>query len=144
MPLTDFTPIAALLGGGLIGLAAVLAMALSGRIAGISGILSGLLQRRPSEPGWRIGFLAGLVAAPLAVFALGGEMPRILLPVPNLLVVLGGVLVGIGTAAGGGCTSGHGVCGNARLSPRSIVATVVFLAAAIATVYLLRHILGVW
>jgi len=144
MPLTDFTPIPALLGGALIGLAAVLAMALNGRIAGISGIFAGLLHRRPSQPGWRIGFLAGLVAAPLAVFALAGEMPRILLPVPNPLIVLGGALVGIGTSVAGGCTSGHGVCGTARLSPRSIVATAVFLAAAMVTVYVLRHMLGVW
>jgi len=144
MPLTEFTPVSALFGGALIGLAAVLAMALTGRIAGVSGILGGLLRARPAAPGWRIGFLVGLVAAPLAVGALAGELPQIILPVPMALIVLGGLLVGVGTAVGGGCTSGHGVCGIARLSPRSIVATIVFLATAVATVFVIRHILGVW
>ena len=142
--LTEFTPIEALIGGALIGLAAVFAMALLGRIAGISGILGGLLALKATDRGWRVGFIAGLVAAPLAYGAATGAMPEITIPVPMGMILSGGLLVGIGTALGGGCTSGHGVCGVARLSRRSIAATATFMAAAFATVFVVRHIAGVW
>lgn len=146
MPITatEFTPIAALIGGSLIGLSAVLAMAVLGRVAGISGIIGGLITPGGSDRGWRAGFALGLVLAPLAAWLLSGETAQITIPVGPGLLIAGGLLVGIGTTLGGGCTSGHGVCGVARLSGRSIAATATFMLTAGATVYALRHLLGVW
>ena len=130
-----------LAGGVLIGTASALLMALQGRVAGISGILAAVLPPRPDATSWRLGFLAGLAAGPaLAGLAWGGSLigtPIVSLP----LMALAGLLVGVGTGLGSGCTSGHGVCGLARLSPRSLAATATFMAAAAATVYGLRHVL---
>jgi uncharacterized membrane protein YedE/YeeE len=139
---TTFTPIAALAGGTLIGLSAVLLWLAIGRTAGISGILGGLLAPRLGDIAWRIAFVAGLFAGPIAYRALTADVPPVSLTSSAGLLIAGGLLVGYGTRLGGGCTSGHGVCGLARLSPRSVVATVVFLAAAIAIVFLRRHVLG--
>lgn len=142
----NFTPLSAAIGGALIGLAAVLLMLLVGRIAGISGIFAGLLpgswRDQASGQPWRIAFIAGLVVAPL-VTALGG-LSLAAPPMPDswVIVIAAGLLVGFGTRLGGGCTSGHGVCGIARLSPRSIVATLVFMAVAIVVVALSRHVIG--
>ncbi|GER07225.1 membrane protein [Iodidimonas muriae] len=142
--MTEFTPFAGLAGGAMIGLSAVLAMLFFGRIAGVSGILGGFFSLSASERTWRGGFLLGLIAAPLIYWAVMGEKPEITIPVPLLLVVLGGFLVGVGTILGGGCTSGHGVCGVARLSHRSVIATISFMATGIATVFVMRHLLGMW
>ena len=136
---TEFTPISALLGGALIGLAATLLYAGIGRIAGISGIVNNAIERR-QERGWRLAFLAGLLAAAAAWFAWSGEAPRNGFPLPWLLAA--GLLVGFGTRLGNGCTSGHGICGLARLSTRSLAAVVAFMASGIATVYVVRHVIG--
>lgn len=133
-------PLLPILGGALIGLSAVLLMAFHGRIAGISGILAGVLPPVSADWGWRAAFLAGAIAAPAVLFALSGQTIAFESPVPIAFVVVGGLLVGIGTYFGSGCTSGHGVCGIARLSPRSILATATFMAAAILTVYIIRHV----
>ena len=134
--------LAAAAGGLLIGLSAVLSMALSGRIAGISGILGGLLPPRPAEDWpWRLGFVAGLVLAPTILRAIAG-FDGIGSPTAGLAVLIpAGLLVGAGTTLGSGCTSGHGICGLARLSPRSLVAVAGFMATAIATVFVMRHAL---
>jgi len=137
---TEFTPVSALLGGMLIGLAATLLYAGIGRIAGISGILNYALEQR-SERGWRIAFLLGLIAAAGLWFVGNGIAPRTGFPLGWLL--LAGLLVGFGTRIGNGCTSGHGICGLARLSKRSLIAVLVFMGSGIATVYLLRHVLAV-
>jgi uncharacterized protein len=139
--MAPFDPVSALVGGALIGLAAVLLMLLNGRIAGISGILGGALTR-DGDSGWRVAFLAGLVAAPLILGAFGDPLPAPRMPPSWAIVVAAGLLVGFGTRLGGGCTSGHGVCGIARLSPRSIVATLVFMATAMVVVAIVRHGLG--
>jgi len=138
---THFTPWASLGGGVLLGIASAMMVLLSGRILGISGILGGLLAPRTGDMGWRLAFLLGMGAAPLVFAAL---MPPELLPVVRIdasepVIALAGVLVGLGTRYGSGCTSGHGVCGLSRLSPRSLIATLSFMAAGFATVYLLRH-----
>jgi uncharacterized membrane protein YedE/YeeE len=135
--MASFDPVSAAIGGALIGLSAILLMLLTGRIAGISGILGELTS---GDRGWRIAFLAGLIAAPLALSA-GGHALRA--PVmPGLLVVaVAGLLVGFGTRLGSGCTSGHGICGIARLSPRSIMATLTFMATAMLVVAITRHAL---
>lgn len=138
----NFTPIESLIGGGLIGLAAVLLLLMNGRIAGISGIAGGLLSASRAEAGWRVAFIAGLIAAPFVYALAAGEMPTIQIQVSTPLMVLGGVLIGFGSALGSGCTSGHGVCGIARLSPRSIVATATFMATGVATTFVIRHLLG--
>lgn len=140
---TEFTPWASLLGGAMIGLAAVLLMAVHGRILGATGILIGLL--RLGDPGdWalRAAMVAGMAAGPLAYLLVWGEMHPIDVPISTAEVILGGLIVGIGVSYGGGCTSGHGVCGNARFSRRSLVATVTFMATAFATVYVIRHLWG--
>lgn len=139
---TGFGWLPPLLGGGLIGMAAVLLMGGVGRIAGISGIVAGVLQRPRGDTAWRWLFIAGLLggAALHRAMALSPAAPRTDFPV--LALVVAGVLVGIGTRLGSGCTSGHGVCGLARLSPRSLVATVVFMATAGVTVWLIRHVVG--
>lgn len=138
---TAFTPLAALPGGLLIGVGAGLMMLLNGRIAGISGILGGLLRPAPGERGWRFAFLAGLVGAP-ALYALVASLPPVTVAADYPVLVAGGLLVGAGTRFGSGCTSGHGVCGLARLSPPSLVATLCFMATGFATVYVVRHMLG--
>ena len=134
--------VAAAIGGVLIGLSAVLLMLLSGRIAGISGIVGGLLPPKPApDRTWRLAFIAGLVAAPALLRAATGDS-HIGAPVVGMgTLIAAGLLVGIGTTLGGGCTSGHGICGFARLSPRSAVAVAVFMAAAIVTVFVTRHVL---
>jgi uncharacterized membrane protein YedE/YeeE len=137
----NLTPLSGLAGGALIGLAATLLMLLTGRLAGVSGIAGGLLSSG-SDKAWRIAFIAGLIAAPLIVPLFGG--PSAARPAATSLVLfaVAGLFVGFGTRMGNGCTSGHGVCGFARLSPRSIVATVVFLVVAAATVAIVRHGFG--
>ena len=140
---TAFTPLASLAGGALIGLAAVLLMAFHGRIMGATGVLTGaFLPTGPGDRGWRIALLAGMASAPLFWRLAIGGWPVIDVPVPTAALVLGGLLVGVGVTLGGGCTSGHGVCGNARLSPRSIVATLTFVATGAATVFFVRHVIG--
>jgi hypothetical protein len=139
--MTEFTPWLSLAGGILIGLSAVLLMALHGRIAGMTAILGGIIPPVPVDWAWRAAFLAGAVIGPLAYMATGGTI-AFDVPISTAALVVGGVIVGIGVTYGSGCTSGHGVCGMARLSPRSIVATLVFMAFAIATVYVIRHVIG--
>jgi uncharacterized protein len=133
-----FTPLASLGGGVLIGIAAALLVLMSGRVAGISGIVLGMLTPRRGEFAWRAAFLCGLFAAPLLAVAFGVfPPPRIDAGIGTLVVA--GLLVGIGTSYGSGCTSGHGVCGLSRLSPRSMVATAAFMFAGFFTVFLVRH-----
>jgi len=143
LDLAHFTPWASLAGGVLIGLAAALFILFNGRVLGISGIVGGLLRPRAGDLGWRIALLAGLFAAPLVYRALAPagfiSAPRI--EAGTALLVLAGLLVGLGTRYGAGCTSGHGVCGLARLSPRSLVATLAFMATGVATVFVIRHLL---
>ena len=135
-----FTPWHSLAGGLLIGFAAAMLVLLNGRIAGISGIVGGLLAPRRGDIAWRLAFVLGLFAAPALMLLLGhGLTPRIDAGFGTL--VAAGLLVGVGTSYGSGCTSGHGVCGLARLSPRSLVATIAFMAAGFATVFVIRHIL---
>lgn len=136
-----FTPVSALIGGALIGLAAGLLILLNGRIAGISGIVSGLLRPRSSETGWRIAFVAGLILAPLA-WTLFAALPPINIDADYPLLILAGLIVGISTRYGAGCTSGHGVCGLSRLSPRSLVATLAFMFSGFVTVFVTRHLVG--
>ncbi len=133
-----FTPWSALAGGMLIGLAAALLLLLGGRIAGISGILGGLLRPSSGDIAWRLLFLAGIVLAP-AILTRLVAFPAARIDADGATLVLAGLLVGIGTRYGAGCTSGHGVCGVARLSPRSLAATATFVAAGFLTVWLLRH-----
>lgn len=140
--MTEFTPAMSLLGGALIGLSAVLLMAFHGRIAGMTGIVSGLLPPLAADWGWRAAFLAGAVVAPGAVLVLSGQTIPFSSPVPLPWIIIGGLIVGVGVYFGSGCTSGHGVCGMARLSPRSLAATATFMVAAAATVFVIRHLLG--
>src|SRR5262245_22680253 len=137
--MANFTPVSAAIGGALIGLSAVLLMLSTGRVAGISGILSGLLNLRGEDKDWRIAFLAGLILAPLLAGLIGYGMVQPVLPSSWTVIAVAGLLVGFGTRLGGGCTSGHGICGVARLSPRSITATVTFVAAAMLVVAITRH-----
>lgn len=139
--ITAFTPFASLFGGILIGLAAVALMACNGRIAGMTGMLGGVLDPRNPDGPWRLAFLAGAIAAPLIATWLGAEF-AFASPTTGVLLALGGALVGVGVTFASGCTSGHGVCGLARLSPRSAVATLTFMAATFATVTLIRHGFG--
>jgi uncharacterized membrane protein YedE/YeeE len=138
---THFTPWTSLAGGILLGVAAALFILLNGRVLGISGILGGLVRPRRGDAGWRIAFLAGLLLAPMlwSLFA-APVAPRI--EAGPALLVVAGLLVGWGTRYGSGCTSGHGVCGLARLSPRSMAATLAFMAAGFATVFVLRHLVA--
>ncbi|MBB3811096.1 YeeE/YedE family protein [Pseudochelatococcus contaminans] len=141
--MTVFTPITSLLGGALIGLAAVILMAMHGRIAGISGILSGLLPPTAADWAWRAAFIIGAIAAPALIVAVAGNTVIAFdSPVPAPWLVVGGVIVGVGIQFGSGCTSGHGVCGMARLSVRSIAATLTFMATTTITVFVIRHGLG--
>lgn len=140
---TEFTPISVLIGGSLIGAAAVLLLALDGRIAGVSGVIAGVLERATGERAWRLLFLLGLIVGAgvyTAVFADTAPIRRVF---PVGLLILGGLLVGYVAALSRGCTSGHGVCGLARLSVRALAATVTFLVVAIATTFVVRHVLGV-
>lgn len=138
----NFTPWSALAGGVLIGLAAAMLLLFNGRIAGISGVLGGLLRPAAGhDVGWRVAFLGGLAAAPL-LWPLFAERPQPTIDAGWGALVAAGLLVGIGTRYGSGCTSGHGVCGLSRLSLRSLVATLAFMGAGFVTVYLLRHALG--
>lgn len=137
----NFTPWSALAGGALIGLAASIFALANGRIAGISGLLGSLLQRGAEGRGEKAAFLLGLLLAPL-LWGLFASMPDIHFQSGSLGLIVAGLLVGIGTRYGAGCTSGHGVCGISRLSPRSLVATLCFMAAGFLTVFVLRHLLG--
>jgi uncharacterized membrane protein YedE/YeeE len=134
-----FTPWSALAGGILIGLAAALFILLNGRIAGISGIIGGLLRPNKGDIGWRLAFIAGLVLAPV-VYGIFYELPAAQIDASSGILIVAGLLVGVGTRYGSGCTSGHGVCGISRLSPRSIAATIIFMAAGFFTVFLLKHL----
>lgn len=136
----SFTAASAAAGGALIGLAVALLLLVNGRVAGVSGIVGGVLRPRRGDVGWRLAFVAGLVAAPIA-YTLLRTMPPIGFDVSMPSIGLAGLLVGIGTRYGAGCTSGHGICGISRLSPRSIAATLCFMAAGIATVFVTRHVL---
>lgn len=137
----SFTPWSALAGGALIGLAASLFALLNGRVAGISGLLGSLLQRGAEGRGEKAAFVVGLLLAPL-LWGLFAALPPVHFDVGSFGLILAGLLVGIGTRYGSGCTSGHGVCGLSRLSPRSLVATLCFMATGFATVFVLRHLLG--
>ena len=139
--ITDFTPFASLFGGILIGLGAVILMAFNGRIAGMTAMLGGVLEPRNPDSPWRLAFLAGAIAAPLVATLLGAEF-AFSSPTTGPLLAVGGLIVGVGVTYGSGCTSGHGVCGLARLSPRSMVATLTFMATTFATVTLMRHGFG--
>jgi len=139
----NFTPVSALIGGLLIGTSTALFLVLNGRIAGISGILGGLIPPERGQVGWRVAFLAGMFIAPLAYVAFGGVLPAVVLEVPLPVLALAGLIVGFGTRLGAGCTSGHGVCGVGRGSPRSLAATAVFMVTAIATVFITHHVIGV-
>ena len=139
---TEFTPWTALAGGVLIGIAAAMFVLLNGRIAGISGVIGGLFKPNTGDVAWRAAFVIGLVGAPLVYGLLAA------LPVPRIdasfgALIVAGLLVGVGTRYGSGCTSGHGVCGLARLSPRSLVATAAFMGAGFVTVFAMRHVLGI-
>ena len=141
--MANFTPISAAIGGALIGLSAALLWLSNGRIAGISGIIGGLWTPRSGDIAWRIAFIVGLIAGPVLYRTAGGVLPHIVLSVPTLIIIAAGLLVGFGTRLGGGCTSGHGVCGLARLSPRSLTATALFMTTAVAASFVLRHLIGV-
>ena len=139
---THFTPLTALCGGLLIGLSAAVLLLFNGRIAGISGIVGGLLQRyKAGDFAWRMAFVLGLVLAP-SLYRVFGELPESQIDAGSATLVLAGLLVGFGSRLGSGCTSGHGVCGLSRRSPRSMVATATFMATGFITVYLIRHLFG--
>jgi uncharacterized membrane protein YedE/YeeE len=140
MPATSFTPVASAAGGALIGLSAVLLMALKGRIAGVSGIASRLLPPyEDREFAGRLAFVAGLIGAPALVWLANGCLPEQTIEAGMPVLVVAGLLVGFGAVWGNGCTSGHGVCGLSRLSVRSLAATVTFMATGILTVFVVRH-----
>ena len=136
-----FTPWSALAGGVLIGVAVAMFLLLNGRIAGISGVVGGLLRPARGDIAWRVAFVAGLIVAPL-LYALAAPPPALHIDAKYGAVLLAGLLVGVGTRLGSGCTSGHGVCGLSRLSLRSLVATLAFMGAGFATVFVTRHLLG--
>lgn len=136
-----FTPWSSLAGGALIGLAVAMFVLLNGRIAGISGVLGGLLRPMRGDVAWRIAFVLGLVCASV-VFRRFTVLPPLQIDAGIPALVVAGLLVGLGTRYGSGCTSGHGVCGLSRMSPRSLVATAIFMGAGFATVFVLRHVLG--
>jgi hypothetical protein len=141
--MTEFTPILSFAGGLLIGLASVALMAMHGRIAGINGIVGGILSTQiNADWAWRGAFLAGMIASPLVLLGVTGQMPQISVPSSPAVLLAGGFLTGLGATFGSGCTSGHGVCGMSRLSARSIVATLTFMATAAATVFVTRHFFG--
>lgn len=135
----SFTPYSAMAGGVLLGAAAAMLLLFNGRIAGISGIIGGLFKLVAGDAGWRIAFIVGLTGAPSA-YALFAKLPESRVDTGFAAIVIAGLLVGVGTRYGGGCTSGHGVCGLSRLSPRSLVATLAFMATGFASVYVIRHL----
>jgi uncharacterized membrane protein YedE/YeeE len=137
-----FTPSSALAGGALIGLGAAIFVLLNGRIAGISGIAGGLIKPQKNDIGWRVAFIAGLIAAPV-FWTLLSPLPTIKIEASSGLLVIAGLIVGIGTRYSAGCTSGHAVCGISRLSPRSFIATLAFMGTGFLTVYIMRHLLAV-
>lgn len=137
----NFTPWTSLAGGLMIGMASVLFLVFNGRIAGISGIVGGLLKPASGDIAWRVAFVVGLVLSPL-VFSIAAPLPQVNVEASYPVLILAGLLVGIGTRYGSGCTSGHGVCGLSRRSPRSTVATVAFMFAGFVTVYVVRHFLS--
>lgn len=140
---TTFTPFQSLGGGVLIGLAAVLLMATMGRVMGATGILAGILKPAGlSDWSWRVAVLVGMISGPLAIMLMTGDFPAVQVPASTTMLIVGGLIVGIGVTFGAGCTSGHGVCGMARLSPRSIAATATFMITTAITVYVIRHIFG--
>ena len=136
-----FTPWPALAGGVVLGTAVALFLLFNGRIAGISGIVGGLLRPAPGDIAWRVAFIAGLAAAPV-LYAVAANPIELQIDAGYALLVVAGLLVGVGTSYGSGCTSGHGVCGMSRLSPRSIAATAIFMGAGFVTVFLLRHVVA--
>ena len=141
--MTEFTPIQSLIGGALIGVATVLLMATHGRIAGVTGILAGLLPPAIARDWtWRLAFLAGMACAPLAYAIVAGSGVPFASSASAATLIVGGIIVGIGVTYSSGCTSGHGVCGLARFSRRSLAAVVTFMTSTAATVYLVRHVLG--
>jgi len=140
--MANFTPVSAAIGGALIGLAATLLMLLTGRVAGISGILGGCLGLDTPDKGWRIAFILGLILAPLTGSLAGYALSEPQMPASWGVIVVAGLLVGFGSRYGSGCTSGHGVCGIARLSGRSIAATAIFMATAVVVVAITRHVVG--
>lgn len=140
---TAFTPWASLTGGVLIGVASTLLMLFVGRVMGATGVLAGLFQPSSSQDfAWRAALLAGMVTGPAIVWLVSGEMPAVQVPVSTAALAIGGLIVGVGVTFGSGCTSGHGVCGMARLSPRSFVATLTFMVFTFATVFVVRHVIG--
>lgn len=142
MEFHNFTPYSALLGGVLVGISATLLMWLNGRIAGISGILGGLLPPEKGESAWRLAFVVGLVGGGLAFAYGGGDMSSIAIEANTATLIGAGLLVGFGTRLGAGCTSGHGVCGIGRLSARGIVSTITYIGVAMITVFITHHVLG--
>jgi uncharacterized membrane protein YedE/YeeE len=140
--MANFTPLSAAIGGALIGLSAAMLMLMLGRIAGISGILGATLGLGTGDRLWRLAFIAGLILAPVAAAFVGHPAPVPQMPASWGVIIAAGLLVGFGARLGGGCTSGHGVCGISRLSVRSIVATCVFMAAAGIVVFVMRHVIG--
>jgi len=137
----QFTPISAVAGGVVIGVASALFILASGRVAGISGILGGVMRCPAGDRAWRVAFIGGLLVSPIAAAA-ALSAPTITIEAGYPMLIVAGLLVGIGTRFAGGCTSGHGVCGLSRLSRRSLVATFVFMAAGFATVFVVRHVIG--
>lgn len=137
----NFTPISAFLGGSILGLAAALMLLFNGRIAGISGIVSGAVSPQRGDTAWRLWFIGGLLIGPFVAMALGAEGPKAP-DLPVIVLILAGLMVGLGTRLGNGCTSGHGICGMGRLSGRSFAATMTFMATAVATVFVTNHLLG--
>jgi uncharacterized membrane protein YedE/YeeE len=142
MTIVSFDPISAAIGGVLIGIAVTLMMWLTGRVAGVAGVAAEFISPSSGEKGWRLAFLLGLIAAPFLAAAFGRPVATPRMAESWALVIASGLLVGFGARLGAGCTSGHGICGIARLSPRSIIATVVFMVVAIATVTIQRHLIG--
>lgn len=140
--MTEFTPLTALAGGSLIGLSALMLMLFNGRIAGMTGMLIGLLAIPSAATGWRLAFIAGSIFAPIAMMATTGFSAELQVPASMPFLALGGVLVGIGVTMASGCTSGHGVCGLARFSPRSLAAVLSFMASTAMTVFVIRHVGG--
>ena len=138
---TEFTPWLSLIGGVLIGLSAVILMATNGRIAGMTGIVGGVLPPVERDWQWRAIFLLGCIIPAIALKAMG-HAPDVGFPMSNLAIAIGGLIVGVGASYGSGCTSGHGICGLARFSKRSLVATVTFMLATFITVYVVRHVMG--
>ena len=138
---THFTPLSALIGGLIIGAAAFILLLVNGRIAGISGIVGGLLKPAKHDVLWRVTFIIGMLMAPI-IYSIFAPLPEIKVDTDYPLLMIAGTLVGIGTRYGSGCTSGHGICGISRLSPRSLIATASFMTSGMITVFIMRHILG--